>query len=222
MYSRHLDGFTVLIWEQQTHNLYMRIHLVRHGETAPNPPNSFYGGSEVPLSANGELQAAAAATYLADEPVDHIICSPLSRAVFGAEEIRMRHTKAVVSQIAGFREKDCGHWVGHDLASMKKAYPEDMKSYLADPINWRGHGGESLAQVQRRVVSAFENVLTSGYSNIVIVSHLFPTRIILNHLTKGDVVDDLMNMNIPTASVSHLDCQADGSIDVGICGHVPY
>jgi broad specificity phosphatase PhoE len=72
------------------------------------------------------------------------------------------------------------------------------------------------------VVSAFENVLTLGYSNIVIVSHLFPTRIILNHLTKGDVVDDLMNMNIPTASVSHLDCQADGSIDVGICGHVPY
>lgn len=200
----------------------MRIHLVRHGETAPNPPNSFYGGSEVPLSANGELQAAAAADYLANEPVDYIICSPLSRAVFGAEEIRMRHTKAVVSRMDDFREKNCGRWVGHDLASMGKAYPDDMKSYLADPINWRGHGGESLAQVQQRVVSAFENVLTLGYNNIVIVSHLFPTRIILNHLTKGDAVDDLMNMKIPTASVSRLDCRADGSIDVGLCGYVPY
>ena len=200
----------------------MRIHLVRHGETAPNPPNSFYGGSEVPLSANGELQAAAAADYLSSESVDHIICSPLSRAVFGAEEIRMRHTKAMVSQVDGFREKNCGRWVGHDLASMGKAYPDDMKSYLADPINWRGHGGESLAQVQQRVVSAFENVLTLGYRNIVIVSHLFPTRLILNHLTKGDVVDDLMNMKIPTASVSRLDCQADGSIGVSICGYVPY
>jgi broad specificity phosphatase PhoE len=200
----------------------MRIHLVRHGETAPNPPNSFYGGSEVPLSANGELQAAAAATYLADEPVDHIICSPLSRAVFGAEQVRMRHTRVAVSQIAGFREKDCGRWVGHDLASMNKVYPDDMQSYLADPINWRGHGGESLAQVQSRVISAFEDVLASGYSNIVIVSHLFPTRIILNHLTKGDAVDDLMNMKIPTASVSHLDYPENGSVHVGVCGHVPY
>jgi len=213
---------TVLIWEQHLHNLYMRIHLVRHGETAPDPPNSFYGGSEVPLSAQGKHQAAAAGEYLAHEDLDCIVSSPLSRAVFGAQQVQMRHSKLDILEIDRFREIDRGRWVGHDLASINRNYPNDWSAYLEDPINWRGHGGESLAQVQQRVIAAFTDVLEMGYRNIVIVSHLFPTRIMLNYINKTEELKDLLYLDIPTASVSRIECSDEQGQLVTLTGHIPY
>ena len=200
----------------------MRIHLVRHGETAPDPPNSFYGGSEVPLSALGKHQAAAAGEYLAHEDLDCIVSSPLSRAVFGAQQVQMRHSKLDILEVDNFREIDRGRWVGHDLPSINRNYPNDWSAYLEDPLNWRGHGGESLAQVQQRVIAAFTDVLKMGYRNIVIVSHLFPTRIMLNYINKTEELKDLLYLDIPTASVSRIECSDEQGQLVTVTGHIPY
>ena len=66
-----------------------RLFLVRHGEVI-NPGGDrpvYYGALDVPLSPLGQQEATAAARYLAQYALAHVFCSPLSRAVYGAEQI---------------------------------------------------------------------------------------------------------------------------------------
>ena len=201
----------------------MRIHLIRHGQTAPEPPNSFYGGSEVPLSAVGQQQATEAARLLSHEALDCIISSPLKRAMFGAEQIQMRHTKLDISVCDGFREIDRGRWVGHDLESLKQTFPGDWRAYLKDPLNWNGNGGESINELRSRVLASFTDIANGEQRNIAVVAHLFPIRSILSSIRQQDVVDDMLNLSIATASVTTI---FGGSglenWQIERMGHVPY
>ena len=67
-----------------------RLFLVRHGEVIPpgGVHGVHYGSQDVPLSPLGQLEAAAAAEALKSQPLYGVHSSPLSRAVYGAEQIR--------------------------------------------------------------------------------------------------------------------------------------
>ena len=201
----------------------MRIHLVRHGETAPNPPDSFYGGSEVPLSQEGKRQAECAAEFLRKEEVDLIVSSHLSRARYGAEQIRLRHTRAETRVVKEFTEIDRGRWVGHNLKGINKLYPGDWDAYLSDPLNWQGHGGESLQQLNDRVVNAWTNLTAREEKCIVVVAHMFPIRSIVGHYLEGTLLEHFFDIKIPTASIStiELERQANGA-KIASIGFKPY
>ena len=67
-----------------------RLFLVRHGEVIPpgGVHGVHYGAMDVPLSPLGKQEAAAAAEALRPYELYGVHSSPLSRAVFGADEIR--------------------------------------------------------------------------------------------------------------------------------------
>lgn len=63
------------------------ILLIRHGETAWNAERRLQGHLDIALNAEGERQAAALGAALANEHIDRIISSDLSRARQTAEAI---------------------------------------------------------------------------------------------------------------------------------------
>ena len=72
---------------------------------------------DVPLSPLGEAEATAAAGWLKPYPLHSVFSSPLSRAVFGAEEIRKGRTNLAMPEnvplaLPGFKEMARGAWRG--------------------------------------------------------------------------------------------------------------
>ncbi|MGK3737665.1 MAG: hypothetical protein ACI90V_004512, partial [Bacillariaceae sp.] len=98
-----------------------RLFLVRHGEVI-NPGGDrpvYYGAMDVSLSSLGEAEAIAAARYLQYYDLDFVVSSPLSRAIFGAEQIvalqknlSNNEDEEGVVQMDGFKELDRGAWCG--------------------------------------------------------------------------------------------------------------
>jgi broad specificity phosphatase PhoE len=85
--------------------------LVRHGETDWNAEGRLQGHTDRPLNEYGRRQAKELAERLADEPVDAIYASDLSRAKETAEIVGERLGLPVVID-ADLREKNWGNWEG--------------------------------------------------------------------------------------------------------------
>ena len=58
----------------------MSIWLVRHGETDWSLSGQHTGNTDIALTPDGELQAAALGRLLADRGFEHVYSSPLRRA----------------------------------------------------------------------------------------------------------------------------------------------
>ena len=187
-----------------------RLFLVRHGEVI-NPGGDravYYGAMDVPLSPLGEQEAQAAANYLAQFDLEYVVCSPLSRAVYGAQEVLARQTakkegKEEVLTMAGFSELDRGEWCGKTIEEIGV---DQMARFDAWDESVTPPGGESYRTVRDRVRVAQAEVLnrlTPGRA-AAIVSHLQVTRCMLS-----DALDippeEMAKLPVATASITCID-----------------
>ena len=185
-----------------------RLFLVRHGEVI-NPGGDrsvFYGAMDVSLSPLGEQEAAAAARYLAQFDLEHVFSSPLSRAVFGAEEVRKmqaRGNELAITINDGFKELDRGSWCG----LTKEEIGEDaMAKFDACDESVTPEGGESFPFLKTRVLKARDEslgVMGAGKAAAV-VSHLQVTRSLLSD-AKGVPTSEMTKLKVATASVTCID-----------------
>ena len=150
-----------------------RIIVVRHGQTAWNEGEGerFRGRAGVELDDKGIRQTRATAARLAQWEVAAIYSSPLKRALSTAK-ILAEPLRLQVQLMEGLIDIDYGRWQG---ISLKEAAEDDSKLYelwLKSPHLVTFPQGESLEQVQKRVVSAVESLVPQhpGQS-IVLVSH---------------------------------------------------
>jgi len=150
-----------------------RIIVVRHGQTAWNEGEGerFRGRAGLELDDKGIRQARATAARLAQWEAAAIYSSPLKRALSTAN-ILAEPLKLQVQPVEGLIDIDYGRWQG---LSLKEAAEDDSKLYelwLKSPHLVTFPQGESLEQVQKRVVSAVESLVPQhpGQS-IVLVSH---------------------------------------------------
>lgn len=138
-----------------------RLILVRHGEVDLaqfGGRQCFYGGMDIPLSTRGQAEAKAAATMLeSEEKVDIIWASPLSRAHFGAKCIAARQgvPEGDIILHENFREVNRGGWNGKTAEEVGE---EEISKWNGDPHYPMPGGGESLANVAKRVLAAKDEV----------------------------------------------------------------
>ena len=85
--------------------------IVRHGETDWNAEGKLQGHTDRPLNDYGRRQARALADRLADEPIDALYASDLSRARETAE-ILGEKLGLDVAVDPDLREKNWGNWEG--------------------------------------------------------------------------------------------------------------
>jgi broad specificity phosphatase PhoE len=156
------------------------ILLARHGETEDNrPPLRFQGRRDSPLNAAGRRQAAELAERLrARGNVAALYTSDLMRARQTAEAVgRAVGLEPVVD--ARFSEGDRGRWEGRLMEDVEREEPERYAAWRRAGAGFRFPGGESLADVQSRVLAALADVERRGAEPAVVVCHGGPIRAVL-------------------------------------------
>jgi broad specificity phosphatase PhoE/ribonuclease HI len=155
--------------------------LLRHGETAHTVEKRFSGsgGHDPELSDEGLRQAKAVAERLArDGGVDGVVSSPMRRT---------RHTADAVASALGLpvrevddvRECAFGEWEGLTFDEVRDGWPEQLAAWLANPAV-TPPGGESFADVRRRVTRARDQLLASHPGKVVlVVTHVTPTKVLV-------------------------------------------
>ena len=157
----------------------VKIFLVRHGETDWNKEQVFRGKIDIPLNDTGRTQAEAVRGYFKPMEIDELYASPLSRALETAA-ILGEQRGLVVKVAEGFSDIDFGEWQGLSHQKVKEEFNDLYASWMNNPEEVHFPGGESLAEVQDRSMTALAEVVESNTEKtVVIVSHRVVNKVLL-------------------------------------------
>ncbi|HVL75508.1 MAG TPA: histidine phosphatase family protein [Noviherbaspirillum sp.] len=138
------------------------ILIIRHGETAWNAVRRLQGHLDIPLSAEGERQAAALAHALRDEPLDAIYSSDLRRARQTAEAVARARGMTIIVE-PGLRERSFGGFEGLLYAEIGARYPAEFAAWKAREFDAGlppgERAGETLREFFERTVGAVRDIL---------------------------------------------------------------
>lgn len=157
----------------------LKLILIRHCETDWNREGKFFGKKDIPLNALGIEQSRLLAKQLKEENITAIYSSALSRAAKTAKLIAGFHSLEV-KQLAGFNEIDFGEWEGLTFNEIESAFKTQSATYLKNPASFRFPKGETLQELNTRVLKALDTVLSShSDETVLIVAHSGTNRAII-------------------------------------------
>ena len=151
-----------------------RIIAVRHGETDWNVDTRIQGQLDIGLNDRGRWQAGRVAQALAEEALDAIYSSDLSRAHATAQAIAAAqpHLRATVHTHTGLRERGFGKFEGHTYAAIEEQWPDEARLWRIRDPHFAPLGGESPLQVMARVGQAVNDLAARHPDQqIVLVAH---------------------------------------------------
>ena len=173
--------------------------LVRHGETNVLGHRLTGRAPGVHLNAQGQLQAEQLVERLQDIPIQALCTSPLERAQETAQPLARQHGLEM-NIVPELQEMDYGHWQDRSIAELiSDAYWMEYNRYRS---LYRIPGGESLPEVQLRMVQGMEKLYRMHpYGVIVIISHSDPIKALIAYLL-GIPLDFIGRLEVDPASVS--------------------
>jgi probable phosphoglycerate mutase len=173
--------------------------LVRHGHTDVAGRRLTGQRRGVHLNRRGRAEAERLVERLDAVEVDAILTSPLERCretaapLAGARGIPPQQRRGLI-------EVDYGEWTGRSIAQLRRT--RLWRSVMQAPSGVRFPGGESLLEVQARMVDAASTIAaTYPGGTVVAVSHADPIRLLLAHVA-GIHPDHLQRLAVDTGSVS--------------------
>ncbi len=132
------------------------LFIVRHGQTEWNRKGVLAGRMPgVHLNERGREQAARIAQLLRAQPISAIYSSPLERCVETAAPLA-EALDLPIQEEPGLLEVDFGDWEGGDLKELSKRTEWSLVQVY--PSGFRFPGGETLREVQSRVVATLERI----------------------------------------------------------------
>ncbi|GIK86883.1 MAG: hypothetical protein BroJett026_23640 [Betaproteobacteria bacterium] len=155
----------------------MIVGLLRHGRTAWNDAGRLQGRADVPLSPEGRAQVARwqLPPALAG---GRIVASPLARA---AETARLLAGRAPALD-PDLAEMDWGAWEGETFERLRTLHGPAFAAEEARGLDFRPPGGESLREVQRRLLRWLAREAAAG-GTVVAVTHRGVLNTLVAHLT---------------------------------------
>jgi probable phosphoglycerate mutase len=149
-----------------------RLIVVRHGETAWNVDTRIQGQLDIGLNEAGLRQAGQLGRALADQPIDAIYTSDLSRAAQTAQGIALA-TGVAVQADARLRERAFGHFEGRTFADIEADLPDEARRWRTrDPDFTPSGGGESLIAFRARVTAVAAELAERHVGGLaVLVAH---------------------------------------------------
>lgn len=197
-----------------------RLFLVRHGPTEATVAGLLdgCGGSDAPLTAQGQRQSVAAGHalrgLLRGAPAPLLVTSTLRRA---------RQTGAALGGVLGvdpvaessWDEQHFGDWEGLTVPQAC-ADPDGAASYArlrSDPTYARP-GGESRAQLSARVLSAYDELAARSRQEgraVVVVSHRAALLVVLDAVLG---LGSPWSLSLSPASLTALRSWADGAATI--------
>ena len=159
-----------------------KIILIRHGESLGNIQKIFLGHTDWDLTERGYEQAKKMARYIDNFDIDVIYASDLKRAYNTAKEVAKRRNMDII-KTKEFREIFAGEWEGKSYAELDEKYPEARKCWGEDIGNAVCTGGESVKELQNRVVKEFYRIAEENKGKTILIgTHATPIRMIKCHV----------------------------------------
>lgn len=178
----------------------LRIHLIRHGETAWSLSGQYTGRTDIPLTPHGEAAACALGKRLHGISFTHVLTSPLMRALQTCAFAGLQ-AAAVVNQ--DLTEWDHGDFEGHTPAEVHAGHPHWNLFLDGAP------GGESPAQIALRADQLITQLrLLKG--NVALFTHSHFARVFTARWIKLSVAQ-AEHFLLTTASLSILCFEHDRS-----------
>ncbi len=152
-----------------------RIIAIRHGETDWNTGARIQGHTDIALNPRGQWQAQRLALALAEEQIDHIYTSDLTRAHATAQAIAKQTSIAHLRPIqthSGLRERAFGQFEGSTFEHIAAVWPQAAQRWKQRDPDFAPPDGETLQFFYHRIQSTL-NTLASQHpgQQIVIVAH---------------------------------------------------
>ena len=146
----------------------MRLILIRHGETQSNVDrllDTAYPGA--PLTERGVQQAHDLAEAIADEEIDAVFVSTLTRAQQTAQPLaQSRRLKPTV--IDGVHEISAGV---EEMNEDWTTYVGLLESWSPENLDAKLEGGESAREFLQRFDTAIAQIEEQGHRAVAVVSH---------------------------------------------------
>lgn len=188
-----------------------RVVLVRHAESEWNASGRFQGHQGAGLSRRGAVQAEATAAHLAviEPAVGLIVRSDLQRVAESAAPAESRFPDVDVLVDERLREVDVGYWSGLSHEEIAERDPDGFRAWRDGRDLPRG-GGETLAEMQHRVLAALDDAAARvGAGTVLVFTHGGPVRAAVTSALGLSVTDRRRLSTVANGSLTVLEF-ADG------------
>lgn len=178
------------------------IYMVRHGQSIANQMQVFLGHHSMDLTELGHQQAKKTASFLQNIRPDAIYSSDLSRAYQTAQPTaEFFHMPIIKDQ--RLREIQAGEWEEKLFAEIAKTYPESYRVWMEDIGHAHPDGGESVAELQTRMVGAVTEIAKKHRDQVVFLfTHATAIRVFAAWVLNKPL-DEVKNIPwAPNASVT--------------------
>lgn len=141
----------------------MDLIIVRHGR--PQRVEGLETAADPPLTEIGRAQAQAVARFLLQEPVDHVVSSPMRRARETAQPLAdaLGMDAEIIDDLAEI-DKDADHYV--PMEEMKADSGADWQAIVDDPLSM--HGDVDIEEFADTVTAAFRQVIERNPGRTVV------------------------------------------------------
>jgi broad specificity phosphatase PhoE/ribonuclease HI len=192
-----------------------RIVLVRHGVTDFTVAGKLdgRGGSNPSLNTEGLLQARAAASgvkaFIGDAPAT-VVTSSLQRAIETGRAIAEELGVAPQSDV-DWDEQNFGDWGDKSMGELAAQHSHELMRFRMEP-HYSRPGGESHAELQARVLAAYERAIATG-GTVIVASHRKPIMTVLANVL-GIPHERIWRLATAPASLTMIEVWADGGTSV--------
>ena len=190
----------------------MPVTLMRHAHTDWNgPPRRFQGRADVPLSEAGVAEARRVGRAMTAPA--QVVSSPARRCI---ETLDNLFAGAVTPDRIDPRlwEIDVGRHAGRLHDEVAESDAEEMRLWRATPSRVRLGGGETLAELQRRVVAGLRDAVRAAEpdADLLIVTHGGPIRV-LRCFLDGTPLDAIWEVEVGNLARLTLSAQDEATLD---------
>lgn len=191
-----------------------RLVIVRHAQSESNKARFFAAATNVNLTELGREQAKKTAEYLAEYTFDRAYSSPMVRVLQTAKPI-LEGRDIVLEHCPDLREINGGMWEGMSYAEIDEKYPHERDLWYHSFADCVCPGGDSVCDIDRRIRVVFEKIIKDNPAKTVLVAtHATPIRLITNFFLGKSLRQIDSTPWAGNASVTAVDCFADGSYEV--------
>ncbi len=178
-----------------------RIMLIRHGQTDWNLEERWQGNTDVPLNAEGLMQARAVAARLKKDRVTAVYSSDLMRAKVTADVIAEAHGLTAQGD-PRWRELNLGVFQGLTWHEIKARYPKEVERMHTNYMGYATPKGESRQSMQDRAYASLLEIVARepDASQTAIVSHGGTIRVVLLRLFQEQQIEkrSISNTSVTT------------------------
>ena len=151
----------------------MEVYILRHTRAAVKE-GTCYGQSDVPLASTFEDEAKKLKKKLQTN-FDAVYTSPSQRCA------KLAAILAETDYIVDHRlmEMDFGNWENKQWEDLSG---QILDTWMKDFVNIKAENGESLVDLNERVVSFLDDLLKSRYEKVLVISHSGVIRCIMAYI----------------------------------------